>query len=126
MAGVEDFEKTMVLSGASGKPQIATWSAHLRVLSGSTNHQEYRLTKLVTTIGSHKEATVKLTGWFAPSRAATITCRHDQTYWISPTHKGKKILVNGREISGDKELKKGDRIDVAGVTLQFNLKTHHE
>lgn len=121
-APVEDLDHTMVLTGQAARPDTATSPASLRVLSGKTDQQEYLLVKQVTTIGSHAQAAVKLTGWFAPSTAAMITRRHS-TYFVSTARNGKTLLVNGQEVTGEKELQDKDRIEVAGATLLFRTKS---
>jgi len=122
-AATTDFDKTMVLAGQAAREDVATPPASLRVLSGKTDQQEYLLSKHVTVIGSHTQATVKLTGWFAPGTAAMITRRHT-TYCIRPARNGKKVSINGQKAAGEKELKDNDRIEVAGTTLLFRTKPH--
>ena len=117
-----DVDKTMVLIGQTARPDTATPPASLRVLSGKTDQQEYLLIKQVSAIGSHAQATIKLTGWFAPSNAAMLTRRHN-TYFVSPGRNGKKLLVNGQDVEGEKELKDKDRIEVAGTTMLFRTKS---
>lgn len=118
----EDLDKTMALTGQAARPDVAIPPASLRVLSGKTDQQEYLLIKQVTVIGSHTQAAVKLTGWFAPSTAAMIT-RRLNTYFVSQPRNGKKVLVNGQEIAGEKELKDKDRVEVAGTTMLFRTKS---
>jgi pSer/pThr/pTyr-binding forkhead associated (FHA) protein len=117
----EDLDKTMVLTGQSVRADVAAPPAHLRVLSGKTDQAEYQLTKPVTVIGSHAQAAVKLTGWFAPSTAVRITRRH-AAYFVSPARKGKTVSINGQEVAGENELKDRDRIEVAGTTMLFLTK----
>jgi hypothetical protein len=59
-----------------------------------------------------------LTGWFAPKSAATIA-RRGLSYSISPSQGAKALFVNGMEVIGQQDLKDGDQIEVAGVTLTF-------
>ncbi len=117
-AATTDLDQTMVLTGQAVRPDIATSPASLRVLSGKTDQQEYLLIKQVTAIGSHAQATIKLTGWFAPSIAAMLTRRHN-TYFVSPSRNGKMILVNGQEVADEKGLEDKDRIKVAGTIMLF-------
>jgi pSer/pThr/pTyr-binding forkhead associated (FHA) protein len=121
----EDLDRTMVLTGQASRTDIVTSPASLRVLSGNTDQQEYLLVKQVTAIGSHAQAAVKLTGWFAPSSAAMIT-RRLNTYYVCQARNGKRILVNGQEVTGEKELKDKDRIEVAGATLLFRAKSERK
>jgi pSer/pThr/pTyr-binding forkhead associated (FHA) protein len=118
----EDLDRTMVLTGQASRTEVVTSPASLRVLSGNTDQQEYLLVKQVTAIGSHAQAAVKLTGWFAPSSAAMIT-RRLNTYYVCQARNGKRILVNGQAVTGEKELKDKDRIEVAGATLLFRAKS---
>lgn len=93
----------------------------LQTVSGSTDQKEYKLAGPVAIIGSQDSATVKLTGWFAPKRAALLN-RQGGGYAVAPSEEGKKILVNGTAIQGSTVLKEGDLIEVAGVTLQYSTK----
>ncbi|HKE61802.1 MAG TPA: FHA domain-containing protein, partial [Nitrospira sp.] len=86
--------------------------------SGKTDRMDYHLTKTANLIGSQEGAAIRLTGWFAPKSAALITQRGD-TYSISPSQGSKKLLVNGRDVSGQQQLQDGDVIEVAGVALTF-------
>lgn len=114
----EDLDKTMVLTGQARPDGAGTSSASLRVLSGRTDHQEYPLNRQIIMIGSDPKAAVKLTGWFAPKTAAMISRRQD-SYFVSRARNGKTLLVNGQEVTGEKQLKDKDRIEVAGATLLF-------
>ena len=116
-----DLDKTVVLTGQTARPDPATSPASLHVLSGKTDREEYLLIKQVSEIGSHAQATIKLTGWFAPSTAAMLTRRQNK-YYVSPTRNGKTLLVNGQEVTGETELKDKDRIEVAGTALLFRTK----
>jgi pSer/pThr/pTyr-binding forkhead associated (FHA) protein len=93
----------------------------LQVVSGSTNQKEYKLTGPVAIIGSQDNATVRLTGWFAPKRAALLN-RQGGGYAVAPSEEGRKILVNGTAIQGSMALTEGDLIEVAGVTLLYSSK----
>jgi predicted component of type VI protein secretion system len=117
----QDLDKTMVLSGAGTGADLAAPQASLRILSGKTDQPEYLLTRHVTAIGSHAQAAVKLTGWFAPKTAAMIT-RRNRTYYLSPAGSGKNLAVNDHSVSLEKELKDNDRIQVAGTTMLFRIK----
>jgi hypothetical protein len=93
----------------------------LKVVAGSTDQKEYKLTGPVAIIGSHDNATIKLGGWFAPKRAALLN-RQGGGYAVTMSEEGKKVLVNGQTIQGSMALKEGDLIEVAGVTLQYSTK----
>jgi pSer/pThr/pTyr-binding forkhead associated (FHA) protein len=118
-----DMDQTMVLSGGSQPQALAAPAARLLVTSGKTDQIEYTLTNPVALIGSQEDAAIRLTGWFAPKAAARIARRGPQ-YSISSAQRAKKVLVNGREVVTQQELKNGDQIEVAGVTFSFFL-THN-
>jgi hypothetical protein len=50
--------------------------------------------------------------------AALITHRGG-AYSISCSQGNKKLLVNGKEVCGQQQLKDGDAIEVAGVSMTF-------
>lgn len=128
-----DSDKTVVmtpelqrelLKAQGGKVAAAAQAKQvmvLKVVTGSTDRKEYKLTGPVCIIGSHDNATVKLSGWFAPKRAALLN-RQGGGYAITMSEEGKKVLVNGAPIQGSMALKEGDLIEVAGVTLQYSIK----
>lgn len=123
----ESLDQTVMLPGRAAQPDTQALTAGLRVLSGKTDRPTYRLAKPLTRIGSDAQATVRLTGWFAPACAAVISCRQAR-YWISAASRGKSILVNGRPLTGERELRDKDRMQVAGVVLLFqkHLKENSE
>jgi pSer/pThr/pTyr-binding forkhead associated (FHA) protein len=128
-----DAEKTVVmtpelqrelLKAQGGKAAIPVQSKQvtvLKVVTGSTDQKEYKLTGPVVVIGSQDSATIKLSGWFAPKRAALLN-RQGGGYAVIMSEEGKKVLVNGNPIQGSMALKEGDLIEVAGVTLQYSVK----
>jgi len=93
----------------------------LQVVSGSTDQKDYKLTGPTALIGSQDSALVKITGWFAPKRAAILN-RQGGGYAVTMSEEGKKVLVNGAPITGAMALKEGDLIEVAGVTLRYTEK----
>jgi pSer/pThr/pTyr-binding forkhead associated (FHA) protein len=115
-----DMDQTMVLRGPERQPEQPTVSAKILVTAGKTDRMEYQLTKHMNAIGSQEEATIRLTGWFAPKSAALIA-RRGQAFSISRPQGAKALRVNGKDVTGQQELKDGDQIDVAGVTLSFYL-----
>ena len=115
-----DQDRTMVLRGADPIPGRPTLAAKALILAGKTERREYPLTKQVNVIGSRDGSAIRLTGWFAPKSAATIARRGD-SYSISPSQGAKSLLVNGAEVVGQQDLKDGDQIEVAGVTLRCSL-----
>jgi pSer/pThr/pTyr-binding forkhead associated (FHA) protein len=113
-----DLDRTTVLRGAVRPPEGPTVAAKILIVTGKTDRLEYPLTKQVNVIGSQDGSTIRLTGWFAPKSAAMIA-RRGSTYSISPSQGAKSLLVNGTDIVGQQELKDGDKIEVAGVTMTF-------
>jgi len=109
-----DLEKTIAISGRPG-PLI---TAKVLITSGKTDRLEYSLTKTVNLIGAQDGAAIQLTGWFAPKAAALISS-HGSGFSISPSQGGKRLLVNGKDVSTPQPLKDGDVIEVAGVSMTF-------
>ena len=128
-----DADKTVVmtpelqrelLKAQGGKAAVPVQSKQvtvLKVVAGSADQKEYKLTGPVVVIGSQDSATVKLSGWFAPKRAALLN-RQGGGYAVAMSEEGKKVMVNGNPIQGSMALKEGDLIEVAGVTLQYSVK----
>ena len=114
-----DLDRTTVLRGTDRTPDGPTLTVKVLVIEGKTDKAEYPLTKQVNVIGSQDEAVIRLTGWFAPKSAATIA-RRGHSYSISPSKGAKSLLVNGTDVVGQQDLKDGDQIEVAGVTLRFS------
>ncbi|HSL04150.1 MAG TPA: FHA domain-containing protein [Nitrospiraceae bacterium] len=115
-----DLGRTMVLRTADPTPDGPTLTATVHIISGKTERLEYPLTKQINVIGSQDGSAIRLTGWFAPKSAAMIV-RRGHSYSISPSQSAKSLLVNGMEVVGQQDLKDGDQIEVAGVTLRFSL-----
>ncbi|MDN5941649.1 MAG: FHA domain-containing protein [Nitrospira sp.] len=113
-----DLDRTMMIKGAGPAPDRLLLTAKVLVVAGKTDESEYPLTKQVNLIGARDGALIRLTGWFAPKSAATIA-RRGNSYSISPSQGAKFLLVNGMEVGGQQDLKDGDQIEVAGVTLTF-------
>jgi hypothetical protein len=93
----------------------------LSVAKGQTDRKDYELTGRMAVIGTEPTATVRLTGWMAPKKAVLISRRGDG-YFLSTTEKGKKVLLNGEPIQGNRQLQDGDVLEVAGVRMLFSLK----
>jgi pSer/pThr/pTyr-binding forkhead associated (FHA) protein len=111
-------DETMVISGRESGVSAASLSAKVVVTHGSTDRPEYLLNKPVSSIGSQQGAAIRLTGWFAPKSAAQIIHRGG-AYFVSLAQGGKTLLVNGQDVTGQQQLKNGDHIQVAGVSLTF-------
>lgn len=117
-ASFVDLDRTTVLRGTDRTNDGPTLTAKVQIVAGKTDRLEYPLTKQVNVIGSQDGAAIRLTGWFAQKSAATIA-RRGHNYSISPSQGAKSLRVNGTDVVGQQELKDGDQIDVAGVTLTF-------
>ncbi|HLZ33941.1 MAG TPA: FHA domain-containing protein [Nitrospira sp.] len=115
-----DLEHTIAISSTDTRAGLSTTTATVLVTAGKTERLEYHLTKPANLIGSQDGAGIRLTGWFAPKSAALISSRGGN-YSISPSQGIKKLLVNGKEVSGQQQLKDGDVIEVAGVSMTFHL-----
>jgi|SRR5579859_90208 len=92
----------------------------LNVLGGKTDQKQYLLTSKMSVIGKSEMASIKLKGWFAPKMAAIIHKR-ETAYAIAASEKKIKVMVNGEEVIGQKDLAEGDVIEVAGVRMSFAL-----
>lgn len=68
-------------------------------------------------IGKTEDCDIRISGWFAPKFAASIT-RESNGCYLMP-EKGAKVRVNNAKITGEYELQNLDRIDVHGVNLSF-------
>jgi pSer/pThr/pTyr-binding forkhead associated (FHA) protein len=123
VASAVDTDKTMVVSGAiaaaaQSSPQKV---GVVNILSGKTTKAQYHLTRQVSLIGSHTDAAIQLTGWFAPKNAAIIG-RRSEGYFVNPAEGSKKILINDEPVEGQQMLLDGDVLEVAGVRMQFHLR----
>ena len=117
-----DLDRTMLISSRDSGDRSPSICATVLVTEGKTDRLEYQLTKSASLIGSQEGAAIRLTGWFAPTSAALISC-HAGSYTISPSHGTKKLLVNRKVVSSREQLKHGDVIQVAGVSMTFHLST---
>jgi hypothetical protein len=119
-----EADETMVLKGQKYRDMSGRSSrlATLKIVAGRTDRPEYQLSQQLTVIGSEEGATVKLHGWFAPKVAAMIGRRGDG-YYISSANDGKKVIVNDSVVKSQTDLKDGDRVEVAGVTMYFSSKS---
>ena len=115
--GSPGLDQTMVLTGKqrSAAPTIA---GRILITAGKTDRLEYHLTKTANLIGAQDGAAIRLTGWFAPKSAALISSR-GSVFVISPSEGGKRLLVNGTPVATQQQLKNGDAIEVAGVSMTF-------
>ena len=119
-ASASDMDHTMVIDARDVSASVTTSRAKILVTQGKTDRLEYRLTKPATLIGSQEGAAIRLTSWFAPKSAAQIFQRGG-AYFVSRSQGAKRLAVNGQEVSGQQQLKNGDQITVAGITLVFYL-----
>ena len=119
-SGTIDMEQTMAISATALPAGQATNTGKVVVTAGKTERLEYQLTKPSNLIGSQEGAVIKLTGWFAPKSAALISNRAG-AYSISPSQASKKLTINGQDVSGRQQLKNGDVIEVAGVSMTFYI-----
>jgi pSer/pThr/pTyr-binding forkhead associated (FHA) protein len=120
---VADSDKTMILKSQkaqepSGHEQKV---GSIQIISGKTDRTEYQLTGQLAIIGSQKNSTIKLTGWFAPKIAAMIG-RRGEAYFISTSEEVKKIRINDHVVKGQPDLKDGDLLEIANVKMYFYVK----
>jgi hypothetical protein len=100
--------------------QRADFDGYSVSYSRKTDRSEYTLIKQVNAIGSQEGSAIRLTGWFGPKTVATIA-RLGRSYSIIHSQNTKPLLINGIQVVGQRDLKDGDHIEVAGVTLRFSL-----
>jgi pSer/pThr/pTyr-binding forkhead associated (FHA) protein len=114
-----EMEQTIAISGhhSSAAPSV---TAKVLVTAGKTDRLEYHLPKTANLIGSQEGAAIQLTGWFAPKAAALISNR-GSGFTISPSQGYKRLLVNGTPVCAQQQLKDGDVIEVAGVSMTFYI-----
>jgi pSer/pThr/pTyr-binding forkhead associated (FHA) protein len=99
-------------------PTAPPRNAALRVISGKTDQTRYPLNAVTTLIGKADTAQVRLRGWFKPKLAAAVARKGDG-FTITPMDA--KVSVNRQRLAGRHDLREGDLIEVAGLTLQFTL-----
>lgn len=116
----DDINHTVVLKKTGLSSDAPAIIAKILITTGKTDRSEYTLTKPITMIGAQEDATIRLTGWFAPKSVAAIT-RRGQGYTVSPLQNAKSLRVNGAEVVGQQILKDGDQIEVAGVTMMLYM-----
>jgi len=96
----------------------AQQTAVLRVIAGRADQTVYHLHSQTTLIGKGPSSLIRLRGWFKPQLALTIS-RNRQGYvatWL-----GGVVLIDSKPLSGRRELKDGDLLDVCGLLLEFTL-----
>ncbi|HJU06625.1 MAG TPA: FHA domain-containing protein [Nitrospiraceae bacterium] len=118
-----DPDKTMVLKSprTPDQPTAVPKTGIVQVISGRTDHKEYKLTGHLTIIGSQKNAAIKMSGWFAPKIAAMIG-RRGAGYFVSTSDEVKTIRVNHQPVNGQVDLKDGDLLEIGKVTMYFYVK----
>jgi hypothetical protein len=94
-------------------------AAFLRVLAGRADRSEYKLELNTCIIGKSKSSSVRLRGWFKPKMAVAIT-RNRQGYVA--TLLGGNMFINSQRVSGRRELKDGDLLEVSGLLMEFSMK----
>lgn len=119
----EGADQTVFLkSGSHGsKSKVGQKVGVVQVIAGRTDRSEYRLTNPLTVIGAHREAFIRLTGFFAPKTAATIG-RRGEGYFITVSGKRKKVHINNVQVKELADLNHGDLLEVAGVKMYFYVK----
>src|SRR5205085_7086848 len=93
----------------------------LNVIIGRTDRKLYELPDGVSLIGAEETACVKLTGMFAPKKAAWIR-RNGGRYYLGVPETNQRVKLNARQLETERELKTGDTLQVGDVLLQFFLK----
>lgn len=115
-AASADLDQTIAISNK--QMTGAAMAAKILVTAGKTDRLEYQLTKGANLIGSQEGAAIRLCGWFAPKTAALIAVRAGM-WSVSPSQGTKRLMVNGTSVPVQQQLKDGDVIEVAGVSMTF-------
>jgi pSer/pThr/pTyr-binding forkhead associated (FHA) protein len=97
----------------------------LTFISDSEGQGEIDLSKRITMIGKGKEAEIKIKGFFLPNISAVIS-RRPAGYFLSHSEGRAIPKVNGESVKGQVKLKDGDKIEIAGLKMQFFLKPTQE
>jgi pSer/pThr/pTyr-binding forkhead associated (FHA) protein len=119
-ATVQTLDIGEITPALSMKPTGHRRIGTLTVIAGNTNRQHYVLSSKLSVIGKSEMASIRLRRWFAPRIAASIHQREDD-YFLIAAGKNIKIKVNNIGMAdGQKELKAGDVIEVAGITATFD------
>lgn len=116
--GTSSSQGDASVAAPSGKKTTGARAATLRVVAGRTDREEYTLEGRTTLIGKADAALVRVRGWFKPPVALAIA-RTSQTYVATPIRG--TTLVNGDRLRERRELKNGDLVRTAGVTLEFRV-----
>jgi predicted component of type VI protein secretion system len=123
ISGLEHGRSSQVYDAVVPKTAIPTMQGRIgtvKVIAGNTNQPEFVLAAVTTMIGKADTAQIRLRlqGWFKPKVAAAIA-RRGEGFTITPM--GATLMINGDKISGRRDLKSGDVIEVSGLTLEFTL-----
>ena len=121
---IPSLDQTMVIdSRKQEKPINKTVEPEgsLSLISGPGEKESYDLTDRVTTIGKSIDAQIKIKGFFAPKVAALIN-KTDKGYTLTPTSKWFPPKVNGSTLSQPHLMQDNDRLEIKGITMQFQLK----
>lgn len=125
-----DMDKTMMLDTAKQKELLAKQKGAMAAakkekkvgvisfLEGS-DREDIELTKKLTKIGKADTSEVRLSGFFMPATAATIS-RRPSGYVI--TTMGGKLKVNGEVLKDNVPLKEFDTIEIGKIKMQFYQK----
>jgi pSer/pThr/pTyr-binding forkhead associated (FHA) protein len=103
---------------ANGDTDTPATVGVLRVLAGNADCSEYILEGHTSLIGRAKWSLVRLKGWFTPNVSVAIT--RNRHGYVATRFAG-KVLINNQPINGRYDLKNGDILCVAGLTLEFRL-----
>lgn len=125
-----DMDKTMMLDTAKQKELLAKQHGAVEAAKAAqkvgvisfiegSGLGEIELSKKLTKIGKADSSEIKLTGFFMPATAATIS-RRPSGYVI--TSMGAKLKVNGEIVKESVSLKEFDTIELGKVKFQFYQK----
>lgn len=110
-------DRTIIKGGKSTKGVIGGFA----IMEGGIVKEQVDMKERVTAIGKSSDAAIKIKGLLAPKIAALVN-RSDRGYVLTASDTKKPPLVNGKPLDKPCILKKGDSVEVGGLTLRFYLK----
>ena len=111
-------DKSMIKKGGAGTKGKTGGFA---LMEGGIVKEQIDMRERVTTIGKSSDAGIKTKGLLAPKVAALVN-KSDKGFVITAPDSKKPPIINGKPMGSPHILKKGDIVEVGGLTLRFYLK----
>ncbi|MDH3974745.1 MAG: FHA domain-containing protein [Deltaproteobacteria bacterium] len=123
-AVIDSLDKTMMIDQSTAKKGGGSTkgaTGGFALMEGGVVKEQIDMRERVTTIGKSSDAGIKIKGLLAPKVAALVN-RSDKGYVITSPDSKKPPLINGKPLGKPYILKKGDQVEVGGLTLRFYLR----